>query len=270
MRRKIFGIALIMCGIMLYISCIGKKKPEVKEEFEKPALPLCSASRVEIEPGMVNDPGIIVGSGRTLEFHAMAYDDSDQPVPLDLDWYFRGVPKWADPAEVGQGHKLKKTGAMRAKFLAEGYTTGTFKIAAQIPGCVSASGLPVRGCAKININPRPDAPAVCGPTSIIYGERDVTGETVIGFLPIQLKAEAYGSKSAFKRLRVRFYLNGKHIKPDRKLIRDRKATPLLGQEAAFWAYIPFWRGAGDFEAYYELRHGNEIVCTSETAYFTTR
>ncbi len=265
--RKFWPVlfALLLC------SCIGGgKKKEVIEE-EKPAPPLCSAARVEITPDFFESPELIVGSGMSLELNALAYDASGNPVDVDLDWYFRGLPDYVDRSVIGQGHKLNGTGPMRSSMQAAGFTAETLKIAAEVPGCADEKGLPVRGTAKVVVAPKPDAPAVCGPASILYGRKEVSGETVIGFVPIRLKADVFGPAKIKKGLRVKFYLNGKHIKPDRKLIRDRNGAPRHGQEAAYWAYIPFWRPTGEYETYYELvEKGGEIVCASNTAYFTAR
>jgi hypothetical protein len=270
MVKKTFVLAFSLFILSLYISCLGKKKLEPEEAVEKPAPPVCSAAQVKLKPDFVENPDLAVGSGRFVDFQASAYDVSGQPVSVDLDWYFRGLPEDADRTMIGQGHKLTKTGPVSASFEAAGHTAGTFGIAAEVPDCTGESGLPVRGTAKVVVNARPGAPALCGPVSILYGRRDVSGETVIGFIPIRLKAELFGPKSMRKHLRVRFYLNGKQIKPDRKLILDDMATPQFSQEAAYWAYIPFWRPAGEYEAYYELRDGEELVCTSNTAYLTAR
>ncbi len=275
-------LAISLFTLSLYISCLGKKKVEAEDAVEGPSLPLCSAAEVRVEPNVVDDSDLVVGSGRDVEFQASAYDASGQPVSVELDWYFRGLPDESDRTVTGQGHRLTKTGPMSACFEASGYTAGTFGIAAELPACTGESGLPVRGTVKVIVNARPDAPVLCGPVNILYGQRDVSGETVIGFIPIRLKAELFSpsSRKALedmrKRLRVRFYLNEKQIKPDRKIILDHGASPWFkskesgGREPVYWAYIPFWRPAGEYKAYYELLDGEELVCASDTAYFTAR
>jgi len=267
---KKLSIIFLVLGL-IFTSGLGlarKKKSQPSPKLEQePAPPICNFSQIVVSPELVNDSEVYAGSGKEIYFQAIAYDEQGREVPAHLKWYFRGLPLEEQLTEVA-GHKIVGADS-KAVFIAEGLASGIFRIAAEAVDCVDQYGRHPRGVARIVVYPNPSQIAICGPILVQYGEREITNETVLGFINFILRAEVYGPKG-LKGYKVRFYLNDKRIKPDRKLIYDKKLTPQLEQEAGYWAWIPVWLAPGDYFAYYELLKDDQPVCSSTSTYFTAR
>jgi len=261
---------ILVWGLILNLGLIAaKKKPKLspKPEAQSSPPPVCSFSKIIITPELVNDPEVYAGSGKEIYFQAVAYDEMGREVPAHLKWYFRGLPQEEQLTEVA-GHKIIGADS-KAVFLAEGLASGVFRIAAEAVDCVDQYGRHPRGIARIAVYPDPSQVAICGPILAKYGEREITNETVLGFINFILQAYVYGPQD-LKGYKVRFYLNGKRIKPDRKLIYNKKLTPQFEQEAGYWSWMPVWLAPGDYYAYYELVKDDQPVCSSTSTYFTAR
>lgn len=272
-RKMILGVVLFLSlGLLVSASKKDekKKKDQEKNLKETPApvvLPSCSFSRIVVTPEKVDDPSVVVGSGQELKFSAQAYDSAGKPVSANLKWYFRDLPPAEKPDTRG-GHKLIASGAT-ATFQVSGLASGTFKIAAEAVDCVDPNGRPVRGVAEISVYPLPGEPSRCGPILVMYGEREVTNEKLLGFINFILRAEIYGPKN-LKGYQIQFYLDDKKITPRRNLIYDKQMTPGMDQEAGYWNYMTVWLKPGDYSAHYELLKDKKPVCASTKTYFTAR
>lgn len=270
-KKVILGLTLLL-SIGLLISA-GKKdksmerEKNIKEKPEPQVLPKCSYSRIIISPAKVDDPAIIVGTGKEIQFSAKAYDSSGKEVSANLKWYFRDLPPAQKP-DTADGHKLVGSG-QTAIMQVSGMASGAFKIAAEATDCVDQNDRPLRGTAEVIVYPNPDEPARCGPVLVMYGEREVTNEKLLGFLNFILRAEIYGPKN-LKGYKIQFYLDDKKVEPRRGLIYSKTMKPGFEQEAAYWNYVPVWLKPGDYSAYYELLKDNQPVCSSTKAYFTAR
>jgi len=135
---------------------------------------------------------------------------------------------------------------------------------------VDAEALAVSGLAKVTVQPAPDSPASCGRLRVRYGTHDLVNETVLGFETLNFLAEVYTRPELEKELRVRFYLNGRLVKPVRKLYRPLDDVPLEGTPAHFRARMPIFLERGRFRSYFELLQGDQVLCASEEVSFATR
>ncbi len=268
-RLVIVGMAFLV--VLGCFNALAKKKKKVKAEAEQTVqpspLPACNFSKIVISPDFVNDPSVYIGSNKEIYFEATAYDDEGKEVPVHLQWYFRGLPL-GEKLTVVAGHKIVGADS-KGVFIASGLASGAFRIAAEAVDCVDKYGRHPRGVAKVIVYPNPNEVAICGPILVKYGEREITNETVLGFINFILQANVYGPEN-LKGYKVRFYLNNRRVKPDRKLIYDRKMEPQFDQPAGYWAWVPVWLAPGDYSAYYVLLKDGEPVCSSTTTYFTAR
>jgi len=264
-------IVIIMAGMML---AAGKKKDKLVVDQAVPQPPaVCSFSRIEVKPAVVDDQGMFIGSGKQVQFTAVAYDDAGREAPANLSWYFRGLPQDMKFSTLA-GHEITGSGGS-ATFIAKGLASGTFKITAEDETCVNKDNLHIFGGAEINIYPAPDQAAICGPILLMYGqEREITNEQLLGFTNFNIKAEIYGPKN-LKGYKVRFYAGkeGKkmhRVRPDEELIRNQLMKAGYGREAYYWAFSPVWLSYGNFAASYELVKDNKPVCASTVTYWTAR
>jgi len=268
MKKKIVvGLALIL-SLGLLVS--AEKKDQGKKAEEAPApevLPICGFSRIAVTPASVDDPEIYVGAGKEIQFTAQAYDQAGKEVPANLVWYFRGLPQ-GEKLAASDGHKLTASGASAALSVS-GRASGTFRIAAEGSDCLDPNGRPLRGTAQVEIYPAPGEPARCGPVLVMYGEREITNEKLLGYINFIFRAEIYGPRK-LKGYKIQFYLDDKKVTPKRGLTYDKKLKPGMEQEAGYWAYVPVWLKAGDYSVGYELLKDNKPVCSSTNTYFTAR
>lgn len=248
---------------------------------------------------MVDQPEIIVGSGKQVQFTAVAYDENRREVPANLTWSFRGLPQGMKYTDM-LGHTIAGNGST-ATLTVKGMAVGLFKIAAEDETCLSKENTSLFGAAEVNVYPIPSEPALCGPIQVKLGqEHEITNEKVIGFNLFNLKAEIYGPRK-LDGYRVRFYVGKESVPGDQTvhkgetvftmreertsnqliyplhkvsptdtLIYNKLIKPGMGKEAYYWSYSPVWLAYGNFAGYYELLKSGKPVCSSTITYWTTR
>ncbi len=268
-KRIILALALIL-SVGLLVGATKKDKKKGKKAVEAPApvvLPTCGFSKIVLSPDRVNDPQITVGAGKEVKLIAKAYDGSGKQVPANLVWYFRGLPE-GEKLTTSDGHKLTASGDS-AVFSVSGMAAGNFKIAAESSGCLDADQRPIRGVSELEVYPAPGEPAHCGPILVMYGQREITNERLLGYLNFILRAEVYGPKK-LQGYKIQFFLEGKKVEPLRGLIYNKTIKPGFDQEASYWNYVPAWLPAGAYAASYQLLKDKKVVCESTNTYFTAR
>lgn len=268
-RRRRTATLLAAGGVFsaLLFGCPGKKDRLSETEPDRPAGPVAS---VRVTPDRSAPPELITGSNQTVPLAAQAFNAEGLPIAAaDFNWRFHLAPV-AESGLERDGHTLEKTGPAGAVFRASGAAAGDYWVRAELPDCVDADSVEAAGLARITVAPAAGAPAGCGRLRVRYGSRDLVDESVLGFVTLNLWAEVYASPELPDDWRVRFYLNGRMIKPERGLFRPLDEAPAQGYPAHWRARMPVFFERDSYTAWFELRQADSLVCRSASVSFRTR